>query len=284
MKKLLSIITSLGLLAAAGAQANTPLLVDPTDFSNDGEWIVGANQFVAGDWAGFATLEAENQVSVSGDSFTFSSWDDGTSDMIETFLFQEFFAGPSDSPWPNTLFATGDEIVFTGEASATRSGPNTGNMTVRAFVKMLGYNELGWEFQTKTAQSDFFPIGSSNEAFELRVTFPDLADDDSFQVLQVGFEITTQFSSGDMNSGTITFSNIDAHIVGDGTDPDPEVTYAGIAVDSHGNVDSGDFMGLLHVAHEPWVYVYDLSRWIYMPDPGDDFAGAWAFVLRPSAD
>ncbi len=284
MKKLLSIITSLGFLAAVGAQANTPLLVNPTDFSATSEWNVGANQFVAGDWAGFATLEAADQVSVSGDSFTFSSWDDGTSDMIETFLYQEYNAGPSDSPWPNNMFAAGDQIVFTGEASATRSGPNTGNMIVRAFIKMLGYNELGWEFQTKTAQSDFHPIGSSMEPFELEVTFPDLEVDDSFQVLQVGFEITTQFSGGDMNSGTITFSNLDAHIVGDGSDPDPEETFAGIVVDANGNIDSGDFMGLLHVAHEPWVYVYDLNRWIYMPDPGADFAGAWAFVLRPASD
>lgn len=288
MKKLLSILTSVGLFAVVGAQANTPLLVNPTDFSNNGDWIVGANQFVAGNWAAFATLDVVDRVSVSGNTFTFSSWDDGTSDMIETFLYQEFHAGPSSSPWPNTLFSAGDEIVFTGEASATRVGNNPSNMIVRAFIKMLGYNELGWEFQTKTAQSDFHPVGSSLEPFDLRVTFPDLDVDDSFQVLQVGFEITTQFDGSDMDSGTITFTNFESYIVGDGNgnggDPDPEETFGGLVIDANGNVDTGEFMGLIHAAHAPWVYVYDLERWIFMPDPGAGFAGAWAYVMNSVQD
>ncbi len=282
MNKRIRNLTLAGLFCAAAAQANIPLLVDPDDFSADGNWFAGANQFQpATTWIGFATLEVPDRVTVDGDSFTFSSWDDETSDRIESFLFQEFDAGPAESPWPNEIFETGDVIVFRGEASATRTGNDPSNMIVRAFVKMLGYNEMGWEFQTKPNHTEFHNIGPANEAFELSVTFPDLEADDSFQVLQVGFEITTEFDGADMDSGTITFRNIEAFIEREGNgEPVPEVYYAGILVDADGNVDTGEFLGVLHVAHEPWVYVFDLARWVYMPDPGEAFPGAWAFMVR----
>ncbi len=266
--------------AAAAAHANTPLLVNPDDFSADGKWIAGANQFQpATEWIGFATLEVPDRVTVEGDAATFHSWDDETSDKIESFLFQEFGAGPVGSPTANQLFEAGDVITFRGEASATRTGNNPSNMVVRAFVKMLGFNELGWEFQVKPNHTQFHNIGPDNEAFELSVTFPDLAEDDSFQVLQVGFEITTEFDGSAMDSGTITFRNIEAFIEGEGNG-EPEEFYAGLPVDESGNVDTGEFLGVLHVAHEPWVYVFDLARWVYMPDPGEEFSGAWAFLMQ----
>ncbi|MCC5804802.1 MAG: hypothetical protein JJU00_00615 [Opitutales bacterium] len=280
MKKRIHMLTLAGVLCAAFAQANTPLLVDPNDFSVDGDWIAGANQFQpVTEWVGFATLDVPDRVSIDGDAVTFMSWDDETSDKIESFLFQEFGAGPVGSPTANELFEAGDVIVFRGEASATRTGADTSNMIVRAFVKMLGFNELGWEFQTKPDHTQFHNIGPVNEPFELSVTFPDLSVDDSFQVLQVGFEITTEFDGSDMDSGTITFRNIEAFIEGE-ANGEPDVFYAGMLVDANGNVDTGDFLGVLHVAHAPWVYVFDLARWVYMPDPGEEFSGAWAFLMR----
>lgn len=283
MNKLIRTLTLAGIIgAAATAHANTPLLVNPDDFSADSSWIAGANQFQPADtWIGFATLEVPDRVTVEGDAATFHSWDDETSDKIESFLFQEFGAGPVGSPTANELFEAGDVIVFRGEASATRTGTDPSNMIVRAFVKMLGYNEMGWEFQVKPNHTEFHNIGPANEAFELSVTFPDLEIDDSFQVLQVGFEITTEFDGNDMDSGTITFRNIEAFIEGEGNgEPDPEEYYAGLLVDADGNVDTGDFLGVLHVDHEPWVYIFDLARWVYMPDPGEGFSGAWSFMFR----
>jgi hypothetical protein len=250
------------------------------DFTEDGNWIAGSNRFLPiTNWVGFETLSVPQRVAIAGDNITFSSWDDGTSDRIESFLFQEFGAGPAGSGTPNTLFEAGDVIVFTGEASGTRSGNGTDAMLVRAFIKTLGYNELGWEFQTKLEQTQFFNIGENAEAFELRVTFPDLSVDDSFQVLQVGFEVRTDFIGGAMQEGTVTFSNLNAYIEGEGG-TEPDVTWAGIVVDAEGNVDTGDFLGLVHATNAPWVYLFSMSRWAYIPDPGADSAGAWSFMLN----
>lgn len=281
MKSITHILTLAGALcAAAVAHANTPLLVDPMDFTEDGNWIAGSNRFLPiTNWVGFETLPVPERVAIAGDNITFSSWDDGSSDRIESFLFQEFGAGPAGSGTPNTLFEAGDVIVFTGEASGTRSGNGTDAMLVRAFIKTLGYNELGWEFQTKPEQTHFFNIVENTEAFELRVTFPDLSVDDSFQVLQVGFEVRTDFIEGAMQEGTITFSNLNAYIEGEGG-TEPDVTWAGIVVDAEGNVDTGDFLGLVHATNAPWVYLFSMSRWAYIPDPGADSAGAWSFMLN----
>lgn len=277
MKNSIRLIICGSALGAAALSGNTPLLTDPTNFGEGTSWLAGANRFLPiATWVGFAELEPIDRVTVSGNTFTFNSWDDDTSDRIEAFLFQEFFAGPSDSPWPNTLFEAGDEIVFTGQASGVRSAPS---VLARAFIKMLGFNELGWEFQTKTAHTEFFNVTTDMQDFELRVTFPDLAVDDSFQVLQIGFEIRTDYVNNVMQTGSITFSNLNAFIEGDGEPPPPPATFAGIEVDEFGNVDTGDFMGVLHVANDPWVYVFDMARWVYMPDPGEDFAGAWAYVF-----
>ena len=75
-----------------------------------------------------------------------------------------------------------------------------------------------------------------------------------------------------MQTGLITFSNLDAFI-------ERPTFFGGIEVDASGHVDTGDFMGMLYVEMEPWVYVHDLARWVYMPDPGEDFTGAWAYIF-----
>lgn len=260
MNNLVKLITLGGALSASLLNANNVILQDTTNFSAGTAWLAGANLFVGGEWSAFATLEAPDRVVSNGDgSFTFNSYDDGVSDGIEAFLYQEFNAGIAESEWPNQIFATGDVIVFKGEASATRSGADTSDMIVRAFIKVLGYNELQWEFQTKAEYSAFHNIGAANEAFELSVVFPDIAVDTSLQVLQLGFEITTQFDGNDMDSGTITFSNLEGYIVGDGNGGGTGETWAGIEIDANGNVDTGDFLGLVHVTHAPWVYLFGMS-------------------------
>lgn len=264
--------------AGAALHANTPLLVNPADFSAEGAWKSGANQFSAVGWTGFATLEPAAQVTQSGDAWVFASWDDDVSDRIENFLFQEYNVTPAESVKPEFLFSAGDTIVFKGEASATRVGNDPSNMIVRSFIKMLGYID-GMSHQTKTAQTSFHNIGSANEPFELTITFPDLVEDDSFQLLQIGFEIATMYDGSAMDSGTITFRNLEAYIEGDGT-VDPPVIFAGMEADANGYIDTGDFLGQLYVPRAPWVYVANLQRWVYMPDPGPEFTGAWSFMLN----
>jgi hypothetical protein len=285
MYKKITTITTLALAVSSTAFANTQILSN-TDFS-DGftGWIAGSNKFVGGVWQEFVqapdAYAFEDRVVPSGQGFIFKSWDDEVSDSLENYLFQEFGAGPAGSPTAATLFQTGDVIVFKGSASATRVGTDTSDMVVRAFIKLLGYNEFGWEFQLKEENSAFHPVGSALEPFELSVTFPDLVEDDSFQVIQLGFEISVAFDSANpgnaMDSGEIYFENIQGYIVGE----EEEVTWAGYVLDENGNADTGAWMGMVNATHAPWIYSYLLGAYVYIPEDGVSAAGGWAFTLVP---
>jgi hypothetical protein len=282
MYKKITTITTLALAVSSTAYANTQILTN-TDFS-DGftGWIAGSNRFVGGDWVEFVqapdAYAFEDRVISSGDGFIFKSWDDGVSDSLENYLFQEFGAGPAGSPTEATLFETGDVIVFKGSASATRDGADTSDMVVRAFIKLLGYNEFGWEFQLKEENSAFHPVGSALEPFELSVTFPDLVEDDSFQVIQLGFEISAAFDAanpgGVMDSGEIYFENIEGYIVGE-----EAATWAGYTLDGNGNADTGAWMGMVNATHAPWIYSYLLKAYVYIPDTGVGMDGAWVYSM-----
>lgn len=269
------------LATASFASANTTILTN-TGFDGYDGWIASSNLFVGGAWqsntgtylGGDAPYQFEDVLAVSGDGHVFSFWDDQQSDMLENYLFQEFTAGPASSSWP-TVFSTGDVIVFKGSASATRSGADTADMIVRAFIKTLGYNELGWEFQTKTEYSDFHDIGAALEPFELSITFPDLEVDDSLQVVQLGFEITGSFDGTAMDTGTIYFENLEGYIEGGATEP---VTWGGYEVDNLGWINTGAWMGYLNVTAAPWVWVNSLAKYIYMPEANVSTSGAWIYV------
>lgn len=275
MHKKITTMAALGLFAATAASANTTILVN-TDFSvlsgNDVGWIAGTNQFQP-DWVAFlntaedtAPYTIDDRVDPSGSGFVYISYDDGESDMLENFLFQEYGAAPT-----NSVFETGDVIVFKGSASATKTDPG---VVTRAFVKVLGYNEQGWEYQLKPEYSSFHTIGSSLEPFELSVTFPDLAVDDSPQVLQIGFEITSTFTDGVMPEGSVYFENVEGYV--EGTGPEP---WNGFDVDENGYANTGDWMGIVNVTHAPWVYSYDLEAYVYIPDNGVTSAGGWVYTL-----
>ncbi len=279
MKHKLTALTAMALAAGSLAFANTPLLVN-TNFAGFGGWIIGANRFQPKTtWLEFVSAPSafsyESRVQPSGAGFVFHSWDDGVADRIETYLFQEFGAGPAASTTPS-IFQTGDVIVFKGSARATRVGANTADMTVRAFIKVLGYNELGWAFQTKHQYSAFHNIGAALEPFELSVTFPNLAVDDSLQVLQIGFEISTEYDGTAMDSGTIYFENIEAYIVGE---EEPPATWLGYAVDANGYADTGAWLGWVNVSAAPWIWIVKLNAWAYLPEAGAGESGGWAFIV-----
>lgn len=257
---------------------NTPLLTN-TNFVGTDPWIAGSNLFTGTNWTAFVgstdgRYTVESRIQRSGDSVIFTAYDDGVSDIIESFLFQEFTAGPATSSWP-TIFSTGDVLVFTGTARATQTGTNT---IVRAFIKTLGYNSMGWEFQVKPEYSDFAPLGAADQNFELRITYPDLAVDDSLQVIQIGFEITTRFAGGNMGTGTITFSNLEAFIEGDG-DPTP-ATWMGFPVDENGWANTGNYIGFVWAGAAPWGWSLSLERWIYTPAEELGEVGEWFYILR----
>lgn len=257
------------------AVANTPLLANPEFNGRDG-WLFGANQFQpATTWIGFAEDPETFSVTPTGNGAVFNSWDDLTSDKIESFVYQQFNAGPPGSATENTIFQTGDKIVFKGAASATRSGTDPSDMIVRAFIKTLGYNELGWEFQIKPEYTQFHDIGPDVENFDLSINFPDLAADDSFQVVQLGFEITTEYDGAAMDSGSITFGNLEGYIEGE------EIPmWAGYEIDENGDVDTGSWMGKLYVEHSPWVWSYDLGAYVFIDPANVGPGGSWIYVLQ----
>jgi hypothetical protein len=42
-------------------------------------------------------------------------------------------------------------------------------------------------------------------------------------------------------------------------------------------VDTGSLLGLLEITSAPWVYSYDLGRYIYLPESAVSQSGAWTF-------
>lgn len=273
-------LLGMALTVTTAAIANTPLL-NNTDFSNGSEgWIAGANLIVGGEWQAFVTapetFSFDDRITAEGDGFVFTPYDDNESDKIESYVFQEFTAGPPTSGWP-TIFETDDVIVFKGSTSAVRTGTDTSDMVVRAFIKTLGYNELGWEFQTKAEYSDFHDIGSALEPFELSITYPDITADDSLQVIQLGFEITTEFDGANMDTGEIYFENIEGYI-------ETETgsifgSWAGYEiVNDQGDVDTGTWMGFVNVSAAPYIYSYALGKYIYIDEASVLEGGAWVYV------
>lgn len=275
MNRKIKTLAAISLSCGTLAFANTPIL-ENADFSNGFEnWIIGSNIFTGNTWQAFVTAPDayafEDRVAPEGDGFVFNSWDDGVSDKIETFLFQEYGAGPVGSPTAVELFEAGDVIVFRGTASATTSDPN--DVTVRAFIKTLGFvNNMA--FQIKSDYTEFFPLTGTLQDFELSVTFPDLEVDDSPQVLQVGFEITTSFDGANMDTGEIFFKDLQAFIEGDGTGAE----WLGMPMDENGWVNTDNWMGWVNAADAPWVISLALDKYVFVDESSVTENGGWVFV------
>lgn len=61
-------------------------------------------------------------------------------------------------------------------------------------------------------------------------------------------------------------------------DPNLPATWAGYPIDEDGDVDTGDFLGKLHVLLNPWVYHYESESWIYLSEDSILTSGAWLFL------
>ncbi|MGC9450415.1 MAG: hypothetical protein ACP5I4_03120 [Oceanipulchritudo sp.] len=280
MYKKITTLSALALLTGSMAFSNTPLLTNttfdgyPAEAAFEG-WIFGANRFKPADtWIEFVqapdSYAFDDRLAPEGDGWVFTNWDDQDADRIETYMFHEFGAGPAGGATPNELFETDDTIVFKGKVSATKTRTD---VVARAFIKFLGYNDLGWEFQLKEVESRFFNATETLSDFELRTTFPDLALDDSFQVVQIGFEVTGEWNGSSFGMGELYFQDIEAFIEG-GSEP---VLWNGYEVDENGWAQTGNWMGTVNVTHDPWIWVVKTEKYLYIPADG----GGWAFVPAP---
>lgn len=55
--------------------------------------------------------------------------------------------------------------------------------------------------------------------------------------------------------------------------------WAGYPISEDGvHVDTGDFLGMVNIQHDPWIWVYSLDRYIYMPSDGVLMEGSWSFL------
>ncbi|MCC5834017.1 MAG: hypothetical protein JJU20_04720 [Opitutales bacterium] len=82
-------------------------------------------------------------------------------------------------------------------------------------------------------------------------------------------------------AGTLFVDNI--YLSGSGEVTTPPTHFAGFPIDSKGNINTGDFLGPIHVSSAPWVYIFDLKRWVYMVDPGENFDGSWSYFAKPES-
>lgn len=56
------------------------------------------------------------------------------------------------------------------------------------------------------------------------------------------------------------------------------LSWNGYSMSSEGIVETGDFMGTLNVAEEPWIWSYDLEAYIYMPADSITEQGSWVYI------
>lgn len=45
-------------------------------------------------------------------------------------------------------------------------------------------------------------------------------------------------------------------------------------------VDTGDFLGFVDIAEQPWIYVYEISSYVYLPEDMVTIEGGWAYVPK----
>lgn len=51
-------------------------------------------------------------------------------------------------------------------------------------------------------------------------------------------------------------------------------------IDEAGIVDTGNWMGLLYVENDPWIWSYSLEDWIYLPEAHVGSDGGWGYVIK----
>ena len=289
MYKKLTALTAMALLAGSSAFSIIPLITN-TDFEGYPEpsafsgWIFGSNKFtLAGEWIEFVqapdAYTYESALTPSGEGWVFTNYDDGVSDYIESYMFAEFNAGPAESNWPS-IFETGDEIVFKVNSGVTYDAVDPSDLIVEIYVEFQGFNDIGWEFQRKPEYSDIRIMKPADgvKAWELRVTMPDLAVDDSLQVVKIGWGIKAKYdgTSGSFDFADVYFDSIEAYIAN--RDPvTPKWARWDIIQDVF--VDTTPWMGFLEISQAPFCYSYDIGGYVYLPEGQVTDSGSYVYVM-----
>lgn len=95
------------------------------------------------------------------------------------------------------------------------------------------------------------------------------------------------FTAGEDNPGGTGIQYVDDYYLNleardlstPGGDVEPQ-TWAGLPVTSDGDVNTETWMGWLNVTHKPWVWVYLMDKYMYLPEPAEGAAGAWGYVIK----
>lgn len=113
-------------------------------------------------------------------------------------------------------------------------------------------------------------------------TTPDLESNhqqpgyDTFVNPIVSLDITTY-------GGTVRYDNIRIADSWDDVVPQPGgggTTWAGFDVDGNSNADTMNWLGLVYVRENPWIYIYSLGKYVYLPESIISTQGAWMFTVK----
>jgi hypothetical protein len=98
-----------------------------------------------------------------------------------------------------------------------------------------------------------------------------------------GVFIDFRDNSGNRVNPLATFLNLDSVTI-ETAEPDIVVTdWAGYPVDEDGrSVDTGAFLGWLDISASPWLWNYNLARYIFLDESWVTDSGAWTYIPRPN--
>jgi len=90
----------------------------------------------------------------------------------------------------------------------------------------------------------------------------------------------TYFDNIYVDAGSV---NLDNPVDGGSQNMGPGI-FSDYVEDENGNVMTGDWMGAVYVTEYPWVWSYDLTKWVYVPDADGNLTaeqGVWIYASRP---
>jgi beta-glucanase (GH16 family) len=154
----------------------------------------------------------------------------------------------------------GDVITFRGMASSVVSDPS---VVTEAFIQIANSEKV-----TVPEHSQYRTIGEGMTEFEFQSTVKSGETIGDVDTLLIGFKIDTN----QYETGSITFTNLEATI--------NETLFWGPWEAVSGIVDTGSWMGLLHVEHDPWIWSEALPGWIFLSEDSLSEQGAWIYIPR----
>jgi hypothetical protein len=126
----------------------------------------------------------------------------------------------------------------------------------------LDYDKFGITGSLDPQSYSVFVNGSQVGVYAMQNTSADIG----------GFLITTGTGSN-QTVPTMQFDNIQA--VAATADP----TWAGYKIDENGDVDTGAWLSWINASKDhPWVFLYDLNNYIYLPESHVSEQGGWLYI------